>query len=501
MDPVPRNVATTGLGIRVTRPARAGQPNRIRVERVVERAAKATFTRTTFAAPGHLGKRLLGKERLLACTRATEAGFPGQTRSMRSGTNQPRRQSDREKRITKSAGSRFELVETAHKSALMEALLSFGIPAGLPPDFAHLAISIDEAATTLDAALRAKKTRRVHLAPLDLAVKLPQFSFGPVKLCSPKPNELSELLDLRRLKRRFRHDQEFGAAELSRFQWLIVEEFRIIDRAPGYRSDPILRLIGNDGFRPGEVRETLERIEPHKSCYPKAFEDALFFLLLLPWEDWTSRNVTWRGFSIPWVHTVDNDIFSPPRLPPSPDTLTWEEAIARDEHGGEVWVNLPVRPGSLDERATSCLTSLTSDHWSRVLTARESTLFETPIAHFLVRGFDTDGIDEFLAHITTIEAALGHIDDRSRRGTTWCVRQRVENLLDDKRSGEKFKSLFDIRCDFVHGRSGMKDISSKDRRAARRMARRVANALIKRANCTKGESREDCLNELLSRTE
>ena len=117
MDPVPRNVATTGLGIRVTRPARAGQPNRIRVERVVERAAKATFTRTTFAAPGHLGKRLLGKERLLACTRATEAGFPGQTRSMRSGTNQPRRQSDREKRITKSAGSRFELVETAHKSA------------------------------------------------------------------------------------------------------------------------------------------------------------------------------------------------------------------------------------------------------------------------------------------------------------------------------------------------------------------------------------------------
>ena len=36
---------------------------------------------------------------------------------MRSGTNQPRRQSDREKRITKSAGSRFELVETAHKSA------------------------------------------------------------------------------------------------------------------------------------------------------------------------------------------------------------------------------------------------------------------------------------------------------------------------------------------------------------------------------------------------
>jgi hypothetical protein len=34
-------------------------------------------------------------------------------------------------------------------------------------------------------------------------------------------------------------------------------------------------------------------------------------------------------------------------------------------------------------------------------------LFETPIAHFLVRAFLAEGVDEFLAHITTIEAALG----------------------------------------------------------------------------------------------
>jgi hypothetical protein len=39
--------------------------------------------------------------------------------------------------------------------------------------------------------------------------------------------------------------------------------------------------------------------------------------------------------------------------------------------------------------------------------AKRSVLFETPIAHFLVRAFLAEGVDEFLAHITTIEAALG----------------------------------------------------------------------------------------------
>lgn len=39
--------------------------------------------------------------------------------------------------------------------------------------------------------------------------------------------------------------------------------------------------------------------------------------------------------------------------------------------------------------------------------AKQSVLFGTPIVHYLVRTFLADGVDEFLAHITTIEAALG----------------------------------------------------------------------------------------------
>ena len=379
-------------------------------------------------------------------------------------------------------------------SALVEALLSLGIPAGLPPDSARLALPVDEAARTLDAAFRATECRRVHLAPLDLAFKLPQVSFGPVRICSPTLNELAELVDLPRLKRRFGRDRDFGVAKLSLFQWLIVEETGTIDRAPGYRSDPFLRLTGPDGKYRVKAPEARERIEPHRSRHPKAFEDALFFLLLLPWEDWTPGNVTWRGFLIPWVHSVDNDIFSSPKLPPSPDTLTWGETADPYEQGPERWVQVPVRPlGPFAKRATSSLTSLTIDHWSRVLKARESPLFETPVAHFLVRGFDTEGIDEFLSHIVTVEAALGLRSDSGMKNT---LGMRIRHLLDDESCGERFKSLFETRSEFVHGRSGMKGISPENRRMARSLARRVASALIKRANCTKPESREGFLKEL-----
>jgi hypothetical protein len=47
--------------------------------------------------------------------------------------------------------------------------------------------------------------------------------------------------------------------------------------------------------------------------------------------------------------------------------------------------------------------------------AKQSVLFETPIVHFLVRAFLAEGVDEFLAHITTIEAALGLRADYQKR--------------------------------------------------------------------------------------
>jgi hypothetical protein len=95
------------------------------------------------------------------------------------------------------------------------------------------------------------------------------------------------------------------------------------------------------------------------------------------------------------------------------------------------------------------------------LHARQSPLFETPIAHFLVRAFLSEPLDEFLAQITTIEAALGLASDYDRetrpkiakgRSVTACMAARVDALLDTKTDGAEYRRLFDFRSLFLHGR-------------------------------------------------
>jgi hypothetical protein len=146
--------------------------------------------------------------------------------------------------------------------------------------------------------------------------------------------------------------------------------------------------------------------------------------------------------------------------------------------------------------------------WSDVTRARQSPLFETPIEHFLVRAFLAEPLDEFLAHVTTIEAALGLQSDYDRKtrpkiakrlGATACVATRVSSLLGAKTDGEDYCRLFDIRSLFLHGRK-MEAIPGEVRIAARRLARRVVNGLVKVALSGPAlRSREAYLNDLLAR--
>ena len=74
--------------------------------------------------------------------------------------------------------------------ALSTALRALGLPCHLQKDTAHLAMPVEEAAKGLDAALRATRARRIHLAPLDLAADLPPHAFGPARVCRLSADEL-----------------------------------------------------------------------------------------------------------------------------------------------------------------------------------------------------------------------------------------------------------------------------------------------------------------------
>lgn len=258
-----------------------------------------------------------------------------------------------------------------------------------------------------------------------------------------------------------------------------------------------------------DLSQDLGRIEPHKGRFPGAFEEALFFLLLAPWEGWsTMPEVDWRGFRVPWVYTVDSDIFVRPGSPPSPDTLSWEDRIYDDGYGGTYEEEQPVEL-RLDDNAATELTVWDQSRWVIVEQAKQSVLFETPVAHFLIRAFLAEGVDEFLAHIATIEAALGLRADyqksfrvapdrhKGMRATNR-MRGRVAGLLGDRSHADQYEQLFDIRSAFLHGRA-MTDISTQEQVMARSLARQVVEALILATESGQIPSREDFLDSLLDK--
>ncbi|WP_246774100.1 hypothetical protein [Bradyrhizobium diazoefficiens] len=358
---------------------------------------------------------------------------------------------------------------------------------------------VEEAAKGLDAALRATHAKRIHLAPLDLAADLPPLAFGPAKVCRLSADELRGMIDAPRLRRLYPR-QEFDAERFSEFHWLIVEEVVVLEQEPEERAVPVLLM---------DLSQDLGRIEPHKGRFPTALEEALFFLLLAPWENWsTMPEVDWRGFRVPWVYTVDSDIFVRPNSPPSADTLSWEERVYDDGFGGTYEEERPVEL-QLDEVAKTELTVWDRSRWATVEQAKGSVLFETPIVHFLVHALLAEGVDELLAHITTIEAALGLRADYQKNfrvapdrhkgmRATNRMRGRVAGLLGDRRFADQYEQLFDVRSAFLHGRA-MTVISTKERVMARSLARQVVEALILATCAGPIGSREDFLDGLLDK--
>src|SRR3546814_10194725 len=84
------------------------------------------------------------------------------------------------------------------------------------------------------------------------------------------------------------------------------------------------------------------------------------------------------------------------------------------------------------------------------------------LEHFLVRAFLADGMDEVMAHMTAIEAALGlEMDHKTRlrpkpdphknvSSATGRVAARITAIMNDRPSGQAFKDLFELRTAFVY---------------------------------------------------
>jgi hypothetical protein len=189
---------------------------------------------------------------------------------------------------------------------------------------------------------------------------------------------------------------------------------------------------------------------------------------------------------VPWVYSVDDDIFASPAAPPDPTSLRWTEVALNGLNGEHIYEERP-DAWPLDTRALEKWPSLDDAEWDRIRAVLKSPLLARPLSHFLTRAFFAEGIDEFLAHITAIEAALGLPRDHDRRsrpklangtdaGSTHRLAIRIGNLLQSEAAGDEFRALYRARSDFLHG-AAMQDIPAAQRRGARQLAQRVSAAL------------------------
>ncbi len=381
------------------------------------------------------------------------------------------------------------------KFALSTALRSLGLPCQLPAEQAGLALDPATAATALDAAFGRKIAVRRHLCPLDLADDLAPLAFGRSRVAQFDADELASLFDAPRLARTF-PNTPLDAKRLAQFHWLVVEEELQLDQPPEARAVPPLFM---------DMRRDFGEIEPHLGRFPAAVESALAFLLLAPWEEWsTMLEVDWRGFRVPWIYTISDDLFERPNLPPSPDSLSLEPWIV-DDHGEEIELERPTTL-PLDDAATD-LAQFEESAWREFLHAATASVYETPVVHFLVRAFLADGMDEIMAHMTAIEAALSlEADHRAKPrgdphpkfGPTKRVMARMAGLLNDAQAARAYKDLFELRSAYVHGRGGLQKVSTPERVLARSLARRVGRALVDVA-AQPTRPREDIMSDLLTK--
>jgi hypothetical protein len=360
--------------------------------------------------------------------------------------------------------------------ALDHALKSLGIPClsseGTPTD----PIDPIQAYTLLDRAFTRTTTRRRYICPLDLAENIPPLTFGDARIDRFDASQLEELFDKPRLARYY-PNLSFDSSRFSQFYWLVVEEEVPVTVSVGGRSIPSSSMMSRD----------LGEIDPHESRFPTAVENALFFLLLAPWEDWSvMTEVDWRGFRIPWIYQLDDDLFVAPAEPRNPDSLSWEPKFRHDEWGEVEETEGPVEL-RLTAEASGLLLGRNQEHWSEFRYASSSSLFDTPVIHFLVRAFLANGIDEFMAHLTAVEAALGLQSDyrakervnHVRKGPSERVSLRLAAALEDPSAAKVYEELFDLRSAFIHGRGGLKRISTVQRVQARTIAARAAAALVR----------------------
>ncbi|MGH3644332.1 MAG: hypothetical protein ACRDUX_35540 [Mycobacterium sp.] len=238
---------------------------------------------------------------------------------------------------------------------------------------------------------------------------------------------------------------------------------------------------------------------------PAPIEEALRVLALFDWELATpsargEQPDGWMQLQIPLFLESSDHLLDPPRAAPDTSVLATETRADVDGEEFEVRViDVEVSEGACGQlegfccRVNSALRKFPSGHhWH---------FFEVAMTYF-IRAFLTRGIDQLLWHMTALEALLGGGPPEPIQR----VGKRLGVILGDTRAVEekirrRFKELYALRCDLVHGNRVLDSIAATELADTRQLARKAMLWFAHGLHLLQSEAAMTNCTEMPSRTE
>lgn len=233
------------------------------------------------------------------------------------------------------------------------------------------------------------------------------------------------------------------------------------------------------------------------SSHASGLEGALEALMLFDWHGldyFGAPESPPHGFSrflVPAVFSVDDAISIPPF--PAPPLNKFDRLELSDIVKGDFFE--PAWRAILPESGCEELQS----HCRRVYALRDSlrgfpewVFVNTAISH-LKRGFESYGGDAVLWHCVALETLLG---GGSREPVTRTVSRRLGRILgrsnaEVKAIGRRFKEIYRLRCDLVHGKRFRPESCLQHLEDLRDFARSAAMWMLRVGNIVATESAND----------
>ena len=345
----------------------------------------------------------------------------------------------------------------------------------------------DETAQRLHTAFLSSQVSRTYFVPLDRLClvdksvqtrkRVRNLRFGSNEVALLTGAELSQRIPLDELKR-FGHRYEFPIQRLDDRYWLIVT---VRETAGALWERSWFRFM----YVPMSEFSTIPMFKP---TFPKEVEEAFFVLLLSLLRK--SNNSTRDPFTVPWIYSLTDDLFSKPNPAPDPSALSW--TIAGDP--GEEF-QVPNESESID--LTKEKRKRLHQRWHEFQTIlanieSESTNFHPLTLHFFIKAFTDEGIDEIIAIISCIEATLQLPNEKQRKK----LMKRYERLVNDKDCDQWLERAYTLRNNYLHSLEDPETkITLKDLSQTRLSLVKAVDAYVNLAS-----QKSDCNRESLLRS-